>query len=100
VFGHWKQLGHTMFCQPWFALSVIPSLDSRIEIACSRLKIMRVDLVPTGLVAQQYPTVRHLHLDSTQDKGFGFQFWLFTGPERNGRNSGFLVLFGRPNLNF
>jgi hypothetical protein len=28
-------------------------------------------------------------------KGFGFRFWFFTGPERNGRNSGISVLFGQ-----
>jgi hypothetical protein len=33
-------------------------------------------------------------------QGFGFRFWIFTGPERNGRNSGISVLFGHPNLNF
>jgi hypothetical protein len=33
-------------------------------------------------------------------QGFGFRFCIFTGPERNGRNSGISVLFGHPNLNF
>jgi hypothetical protein len=33
-------------------------------------------------------------------QGFGFRFWIFTGPERNGRNSGISVLFGHLNLNF
>jgi hypothetical protein len=30
----------------------------------------------------------------------GFWFLFFTGPERNGRNSGISVLFGFQNLNF
>jgi hypothetical protein len=44
---------------------------------------------------------------STAAQGFGFRFWFFTGPERNGRNSGISVLFGQnfqtkfdQNLNF
>jgi hypothetical protein len=39
---------------------------------------------------------------STPDElqGFGFRFWFFTGPERNGQNSGISVLFGHSKFEF
>jgi hypothetical protein len=46
-------------------------------------------------------------LSTRSRQGFGFRFWFFTGPKRNGRNSGISVLFGQffwtkfdQNLNF